>query len=67
MAKLWDKGYSIDPEIEQFTVGEDHLLDRALVRADLAGSAAHATMLAKIGVLSGRGTRPAARRACGPS
>jgi argininosuccinate lyase len=51
MAKLWDKGYSIDPEIEQFTVGEDHLLDRALVRADLAGSLAHATMLARIGVL----------------
>jgi|WetSurMetagenome_2_1015567.scaffolds.fasta_scaffold30561_5 argininosuccinate lyase len=52
MAKLWDKGYSIEPEIEQFTVGEDHLLDRALVRADLAGSAAHATMLARVGVLT---------------
>jgi argininosuccinate lyase len=52
MAKLWDKGYSIEPEIEQFTVGEDHVLDRALVRADIAGSAAHATMLARIGVLT---------------
>ena len=52
MAKLWDKGYSIDPEIERFTVGEDHLLDRDLVRADLAGSAAHATMLAKVGILT---------------
>ena len=51
MAKLWDKGYAIDPEIEQFTVGEDHLLDRALVRADCLGSAAHATMLAKVGIL----------------
>jgi len=51
MAKLWDKGYGIDPEIEQFTVGEDHLLDRALVRADCLGSAAHATMLAKVGIL----------------
>jgi argininosuccinate lyase len=52
MAKLWDKGYAIDPEIERFTVGEDHLLDRDLVRADLAGSAAHATMLAKVGILT---------------
>jgi len=51
MAKLWDKGYEIDPEIEQFTVGEDHLLDRALVRADCLGSAAHATMLARVGIL----------------
>ncbi len=52
MAKLWSKGYEIEPEIEEFTVGEDHLLDRALVRADVLGSAAHATMLAKIGILS---------------
>ena len=51
MAKLWDKGYRVDPEIEQFTVGQDHLLDRALVRADCLASAAHATMLAKIGIL----------------
>jgi argininosuccinate lyase len=54
MAKLWDKGYSIEPEIEQFTVGEDYLLDRALVRADALGSAAHATMLAKIGILTAK-------------
>ena len=54
MAKLWDKGYSIDPEIERFTVGEDHLLDRDLVRADLVGSAAHAAMLAKVGVLTAK-------------
>ena len=54
MAKLWDKGYGIDPEIERFTVGEDYLLDRDLVRADCLGSAAHATMLAHIGVLSAR-------------
>ncbi len=51
MGKLWHKGYSIEPEIERFTVGEDHLLDRALVRADCLGSAAHATMLAKVGIL----------------
>jgi len=52
MAKLWDKGYSIDPEIERFTVGEDYLLDRDLVRADCLGSAAQATMLAEIGILT---------------
>ncbi|MCX5685558.1 MAG: argininosuccinate lyase [Planctomycetota bacterium] len=54
MAKLWDKGYSIDPEIERFTVGEDYLLDAGLVRADILGSAAHATMLAKIGILTAK-------------
>ena len=52
MAKLWDKGYGIEPEIEQFTVGEDHLLDRALVRVDCLGSMAHATMLAAVGILT---------------
>jgi len=52
MARLWDKGSAIDAEIERFTVGEDHLLDRALVRADCLGSMAHATMLAAIGVLT---------------
>ena len=54
MAKLWDKGYAIDPEIERFTVGEDFALDAALVRADCLGSAAHARALAKIGVLSAK-------------
>jgi len=53
MAKLWDKGYSVDAEIERFTVGEDHWLDRALVRADVLGSMAHAQMLAAVGLLTG--------------
>jgi argininosuccinate lyase len=39
MAKLWEKGYE---------------LDRDLVRADVAGSAAHATMLAKVGLLTAK-------------
>ena len=52
MAKLWDKGYGIEPEIERFTVGEDYLLDRALVRVDVLGSMAHATMLARVGILT---------------
>ena len=52
MAKLWDKGYELDKEIEAFTVGIDYVLDRELVWADCAGSVAHARMLAKIGVLT---------------
>ena len=53
MAKLWDKGHRLDPQVERFTVGEDYLLDRDLVRADCLGSAAHATMLAQVGLLTG--------------
>jgi len=52
VAKLWDKGYELDKEIEAFTVGTDYLLDRELIWADCAGSVAHARMLAKIGVLT---------------
>ena len=52
MAKLWDKGYAVDQELEAFTTGDDYLLDRELVEADCAASAAHARMLAKIGVLT---------------
>ncbi len=52
MAKLWDKGYTLDPEMEAFTVGEDYLLDRNLVEADVLASIAHAHMLAQIGILT---------------
>lgn len=52
MAKLWDKGYSIDKQVEKFTVGDDYVLDKNLVWADVAGSIAHAAMLAKIGILT---------------
>lgn len=51
MAKLWDKGYELDEGIEQFTVDGDYLLDLNLVEADVAGSIAHAQMLAEIGLL----------------
>ena len=53
MAKLWDKGYAVDKEVEAFTTGDDYLLDRELVEADCVASAAHARMLAKIGILTG--------------
>jgi argininosuccinate lyase len=43
----------VDEAIERFTVGEDYVLDRALVEADCFGSAGHAAGLLKIGFLSG--------------
>ncbi len=52
MAKLWAKGYELDALVEEFSTGEDYLLDMALVEWDCAGSIAHASMLNKIGILS---------------
>jgi argininosuccinate lyase len=49
--KLWEKGYRLEREVEEFTVGEDYLLDQRLVRYDCLASIAHATMLGRIGVL----------------
>ncbi|MEM2874743.1 MAG: argininosuccinate lyase [Candidatus Hadarchaeales archaeon] len=51
MPKLWEKGYNLDEFMEEFTVGDDHILDRELIEADVYGSIAHARMLFKIGVL----------------
>ena len=50
MTRLWDKGYKIDKELHRFTVGDDYLLDLKLVEPDCIASAAHARMLAKIGI-----------------
>jgi argininosuccinate lyase len=50
--KLWDKGGDLDARIERFTVGGDHVLDLRLVAHDCAASAAHARMLARLGVLT---------------
>jgi argininosuccinate lyase len=50
--KLWDKGYSLDKDIEKFTVGNDFLLDRNLVKYDVYASIAHALMLNKIKILT---------------
>ncbi len=52
MATLWQKGYRVNEIVQRFTVGEDYLLDRRLVRCDCAGSLAHAKMLASVGLLS---------------
>jgi len=50
--KLWDKGYNLNKEIEEYTVGNDYLLDKNLIEYDVYGSIAHAFMLKKIGILS---------------
>ena len=51
MAKLWDKGFEINSEIEKYTVGRDRELDLYLAQDDVLGSMAHITMLESIGLL----------------
>ncbi|MGI9526927.1 MAG: argininosuccinate lyase [Weeksellaceae bacterium] len=50
--KLWDKGFSVDKKIENFTVGKDRLLDIYIAKHDMLASKAQANMLAKVGLLS---------------
>ncbi len=52
MAKLWQKGYALDKDIESYTVGEDYLLDQVLLPYDIKASMAHARMLGKCGYLN---------------
>ena len=49
--RLWDKGKPLDSLIEEYTVGDDPVLDARLLPYDVAGSRAHANMLHAIGVL----------------
>lgn len=49
--KLWDKGFTIDSQIEKFTVGKDRALDLMLAPYDILGTMAHITMLQKVGLL----------------
>ncbi len=51
MAKLWDKGFEINAEIERYTVGHDRELDMLLAPHDVMGSMAHVTMLESIGLI----------------
>ena len=50
--KLWDKGYSTDAFVEEFTVGRDRELDLYLAEADVLGNMAHMKMLHSIGLLT---------------
>lgn len=49
--KLWDKGYSVNKLIEDFTVGKDREMDLYLAPFDVLGSMAHSIMLSTIGLL----------------
>lgn len=49
--KLWQKGYELNREIENFTTGNDYLLDMHLIEYDCLASQAHARMLARIGII----------------
>ena len=39
---------SVDPDVLEFTVGDDPILDRELVKWDAAGTSAHVTMLSRM-------------------
>jgi argininosuccinate lyase len=52
MAKLWQKEYSLDSLMEDFTVSNDYILDQDLVISDVLASIAHARGLNKIKILS---------------
>lgn len=52
MAKIWDKGFDANKRVEDFTVGNDRVLDLRLAKHDIKGSMAHIKMLVKIGLLN---------------
>ena len=51
MNKLWEKNFSINKEIERFTVGRDREMDMYLAKYDVLGSMARISMLESIGLL----------------
>jgi len=51
MSTLWNKGTSATEIVEEFTVGNDKILDLRLAKYDVLGSKAHIAMLASIGLL----------------
>jgi argininosuccinate lyase len=52
MTKIWQKGYSVNEQVERYTAAQNSLLDNRLIRHDVWGSLAHAMMLQKIGILN---------------
>lgn len=50
-SKLWQKSYSTEKKIEEFTVGNDAQLDMELAPYDVQGSLAHIEMLESINLL----------------
>ena len=51
MGTLWNKGIQATSLVDEFTVGNDRLLDMRLARHDVMGSKAHIKMLCSIGLL----------------
>ncbi len=51
MGTLWSKGTSATQIVEDFTVGNDRVLDLRLAKHDVMGSKAHIKMLSTIGLL----------------
>lgn len=52
MATLWNKGTTATDRVEDFTVGNDRVLDLRLAKYDVMGSKAHIKMLESIGLLT---------------
>ena len=52
MATLWSKGAEAAAAVENFTVGDDRVLDLRLAKYDVQGSRAHIRMLESIGLLT---------------
>ena len=52
--KLWQKASKLNKEVEEFTAGEDVVLDMQLLEYDCDASIAHAAMLKKIKILTRR-------------
>ena len=49
---LWSKGTQATDLVEEFTVGNDRILDLRLAKYDVLGSKAHIKMLESIGLLT---------------
>ena len=49
---LWNKGKEATQAVEDFTVGNDRILDMRLAAYDVQGSMAHIKMLESIGLLT---------------
>ena len=52
MSTLWSKGVQATELVENFTVGNDRILDMRLAKYDVIGSKAHIRMLESIGLLT---------------
>ncbi len=52
MSTLWSKGTQATDLVEEFTVGNDRILDMRLAKYDVIGSMAHIRMLESIGLLT---------------